>query len=298
MNVSENALLPDKKHAPANLGRVLILGLGKSGRIAARWCMGNLGSRVESLAIAAGARNDDAEEFARICTQAGADVAFDRTQVEGTYDLCIASPGISQFSDFYQSAQAASTEIISEVEFAWRESAADSRWVAITGTNGKTTTTALCAHLLQACGLNATAVGNIGDTCLEAVIAGKTDIYVAETSSYQLASTVRFAPNAAVMLNITPDHVKWHKSHEAYVAAKCKILANLATVPGAVAVLDAVNDEVRAQVKALRAKTDEERGFSYIPIGAAAGWMPTCAPYAEAPTQRFWKATNACWSLP
>ena len=62
--------------------------------------------------------------------------------------LCIASPGISQFSAFYEAAAAVSAEVISEVEFAWRESAADSRWVAVTGTNGKTTACALAAHVL------------------------------------------------------------------------------------------------------------------------------------------------------
>jgi UDP-N-acetylmuramoylalanine--D-glutamate ligase len=271
MAASSMDMLEDRKRAPIDLGDVLILGLGKSGRIAARYCLDLLGTRVRSVAIAAGARNDDAESFARTCTEAGALVAFDRTHIEGTYDLCIVSPGISQFSDFYRSAQAAAHEVVSEVEFAWRESRAESRWVAITGTNGKTTTTALCAHLLQACGMRATAVGNIGDTCLEAVIADATDVYVAETSSYQLASTVDFAPNVAVMLNITPDHIKWHKTHEAYVAAKCKVMANLGTVAGSVAVLDAVNDEVRQQVRALRGYSDEQRGFAYIPIGAQPG---------------------------
>ncbi|MFR3092082.1 MAG: Mur ligase family protein [Eggerthella lenta] len=112
--------------------------------------------------------------------------------------------------------------MISEVEFAWRESAADSRWVAVTGTNGKTTACALAAHVLAGAGLAAAAVGNIGDPCIEAVAAGRTDVYVAEVSSYQLASTARFAPNVAVLLNITPDHLHWHRSFEAYRDAKLR----------------------------------------------------------------------------
>ena len=199
-----------KKHAPASIGDVLVLGLGKSGSIAARYCLGLLGSRVASVTVYAGASNEKARVQAAEFSQAGAQVLFDTEEVRGSFDLCIVSPGISEFSDFYLAAKAASREIISEVEFAWRESAADSVWVAITGTNGKTTTTALCAHILNECGFGASAVGNIGDTCLEAVAQGETQVYVAEVSSYQLASTVLFAPDAAVLLNITPDHVKWH----------------------------------------------------------------------------------------
>ena len=178
------------------MGRVLIIGLGKSGRIAARYCLDLLGTRVQSVAIAAGSFNEEAAAFADLCRDKGATVLFDHTDIRETYDICIASPGISQFSDFYLSAQSASEEIMSEVEFAWRESRVDSKWkwIAVTGTNGKTTTTALCTHLLQTAGMRVEAVGNIGDTCLEAVSRGDTDVFVAETSSYQLASTIDFAP--------------------------------------------------------------------------------------------------------
>ena len=129
----------------------------------------------------------------------------------GPFDLCVASPGIPQFSTFYQAAAAVSAEVVSEVELAWRESAADSRWVAVTGTNGKTTVCALAAHVLAGAGLAAAAVGNIGEPCIGAVGAGRTRTYVAEVSSYQLASTSRFAPDAAVLLNVTPDHLAWHR---------------------------------------------------------------------------------------
>ncbi len=267
-------MLEGRKHAPARLGRVLVLGLGKSGRAAINYLLPLVGGRVEALAVAAGA-SDAATPEVRACVEGlrarGVAAEFDHERIEGSYDLCIASPGISQFSPFYESAAAASAEVVSEVEFAWRESAASSTWVAVTGTNGKTTTVSLIAHLLRCAGRNARAVGNIGDTCLEAVAAGDTDVYVAEVSSYQLASTSLFAPNVAVLLNITPDHLAWHKSHAAYVAAKLKILANLASVPGAVAVLDATNDTVRKTVRALRRQDPAQRGFSYVPLGTASG---------------------------
>lgn len=263
--------MSDRKHAPEKLGRVLVLGLGKSGRAAAGYLLDLLGSRVDALAIAAGPESDEARAWARDAEARGARVLFDHEVIEGAYDLCVASPGISQFSDFYQSAAAASAEIIGELELAWRESREDARWVAITGTNGKTTTTALAAHLLREAGYAARAVGNIGDTCIEAVASGEVSVYVAEASSYQLASTLAFAPDVAVVLNITPDHVKWHKTHENYAAAKWKVLSNLGSVEGGVAVLNAVNDEVRAKIRELKAMPREERGFSYVPVGTARG---------------------------
>ncbi len=94
------------------------------------------------------------------------------------------------------------------MEFAWRESPADSRWVAVTGTNGKTTTTSLITHILKCAGERVAAVGNIGNMCIEAQRRGRR---VCEASSFQLASCqAAFAPEVAVLLNITPDHLHWH----------------------------------------------------------------------------------------
>ena len=261
--------LADRKRARARLGRVLVLGLGVSGKAAAEYCLGLLGDRVDALAVAAGAPNDDSLAWAEAARAAGAVVLFDHEDIEGAYDLCIASPGISQFSPFYASAEAASAEVISEVEFAWRESAAASRWVAVTGTNGKTTTTALATHLLRVAGLDAVAVGNIGDPCIKAVAAARAEVYVVEVSSYQLASTRDFAPDVAVVLNITPDHLAWHRSHEHYAQAKWKVLANMGAVPGATAVLVACDEAVRARIREVRAAGGFP--FAYVPVGAAAG---------------------------
>ncbi len=269
--MTQSAFLEGRKCARARLGRVLVLGLGVSGKACVSYLLDLLGSRVDSLHIAAGAYSESNEAWLAHAVSRGATAAFDSEEFDEAYDLCIASPGISEFSDFYLNAKAASAEVVSEVEFAWRESAASSRWVAITGTNGKTTTTAMIEHILRKAGLAACAVGNIGDTCIEAVASGKVDVYVSEVSSYQLASTRRFAPDVAVVLNITPDHLSWHRSHEAYAAAKWKILDNLSTLPAACAILDATNDEVRAKVRELRRIPDESRGFDYVPVGTGAG---------------------------
>lgn len=270
MGTPDENIMEGTKHAPARLGRVLVLGLGKSGTVAARYCLQQLGSRVESVTVYAGTATQASTALGEELVQSGARVLFGVEGVQGAYDVCIASPGISQFGAFYRAAEEASREVVSEVEFAWRESAASSKWVAVTGTNGKTTTTALCAHLLRECGMNAAAVGNIGDTCLEAVAVGRTDVYVAEVSSYQLASTHAFAPEVAVLLNITPDHVAWHEGYDNYIAAKMKVLDNLTASRG-VAVLDATNDIVRDKVRELRMLASAERGFSYVPLGAKPG---------------------------
>jgi UDP-N-acetylmuramoylalanine--D-glutamate ligase len=134
-------------------------------------------------------------------------------------------------------ARAQSREVLSEVEFAFRRSV--SPWVAVTGTNGKTTVTALVTHLLTCGGLSARAVGNFGPPAIEAVSeAVPGEVLVAEVSSFQLAHTSEFHPRVAVLLNISPDHVDWHGSLELYAADKSKVFANLTSEDFAVIDVD------------------------------------------------------------
>ena len=269
MNAAETlhrsqALIPGKKHAPEHLGRVLVVGLGKSGKAAARYCASLLGGRVDALDVSAGKRNADAEAF--VASFAGQDIrfAFEWEAFEDRYDLCIVSPGISDLSDLYRNAAAASDEIVSELEFAWRESDADSVWVAITGTNGKTTTTSLIEHIALSAGLDAKAVGNIGEVALLSVWQAPAKVYVAEISSFQLATAPLFAPDVAVLLNVTPDHLYWHGTMERYIEAKARVLARLDAVSGpdgcgGIAVVDCTDptaarlaDECRAAMPDVR----------------------------------------------
>lgn len=270
------AVLKGRKHAPRQLGDVCMLGLGVSGRAVAEYLLAQPAGRVSSLTVFTGT-SGAADAAAQALAQAGARIV-ESEQVEGAFHLCIASPGIPESSAFYLSGQDASEELISEVELAWRESPVDALWVGITGTNGKTTTTALLEHLLDAAGFAAKACGNIGDACIHAVgadvLAGACPpsgrrVYVAEVSSYQLASIRRFTPDVGVFLGVTPDHLAWHGSMEAYADAKWNMLHNLEDA-GGVAVLDAVNDVSREQVRRLR-RAPEKSGFSYIPVGAKAG---------------------------
>lgn len=270
-----SAHIVDRKDAPEYLGRVLVLGLGKSGKAAIEYLQPLLGARVAALAVAAGSENPEAQAYVRSLAEGvvwafgddGVEKICEGTLDETAFDLCIASPGIAPSTPLYEQASKVSAEVIGELEFAWRESAKDSTWVAVTGTNGKTTTTALLAHLLEGTYEGVSAVGNIGDPALEAVAKGQTSMYVVEASSYQLASTRHFAPQVAIVLGITPDHLTWHGSFEAYAEAKFSLISALADKPGRVVILDATNDVVREKVKQLRQNDNQV----YIPLGAAAG---------------------------
>jgi UDP-N-acetylmuramoylalanine--D-glutamate ligase len=129
--------------------------------------------------------------------------------------------------------------LISEVELAYRVSAAP--WVAITGTNGKTTTTALVTYLLQEAGIPAEPAGNIGPAAVAVASAtGAAGVIVAEVSSFQLMLADSFHPRVAALLNITPDHIDYHGSMEAYAREKAKVFANQGV--GDTAVID-IDDE-------------------------------------------------------
>lgn len=278
-----DALMAGRRQAPQALGDVCVLGLGITGRAVLEYLMRQPKGRLASLTVFTGtgeahgaqASQSEQDAFLRKLEAAGASIV-DSAEVTGRFDLAVVSPGIPETSPFYASAKAASAELISEVELAWRESPADALWAGVTGTNGKTTTTALLTHLLNAGGFSAVACGNIGQACLDAVAAdvldgarecdcGRQRVYVAEVSSYQLASIVDFAPDAAIFLGVTPDHLAWHGSMEAYAAAKMRMLSTMERA-GGVAVLDAGNDLVREQIRRLR-KAPSQAGFSYIPLG-------------------------------
>lgn len=140
-------------------------------------------------------------------------------------DCIVCSPGIPPHAPVLAGAAERSIEVISDVEFGYR--LCRQPIAAITGTNGKTTTTALTAWILQSSGRKAVACGNIGYAFCDAVLDTDDDtILVAELSSYQLDRTSQFRARAAAYLNLTPDHLSWHGSLEAYHAAKAKIFAN------------------------------------------------------------------------
>ena len=203
---------------------LLVLGLGATGLALARWATVHLGGFVKSVTIYPGSKIKPCAQT-RSLEAMGATCVLGTEKVEGSYDVWVASPGISEFSVFFASGRAHASEIMGEPEFAFRLS--PERWIAVTGTNGKTTTTSLINHLLNESGLACRAVGNIGVAPITAIdTRAEGSWFAAELSSYQLATTSELHPRVSVLLNITPDHLAWHRTHEAYAAAKRRIFAN------------------------------------------------------------------------
>ncbi len=146
----------------------------------------------------------------------------------GRFDLAVVSPGIDPASPLARALAAASGEFLGEIEFAFRLGSAPV--VAITGTNGKTTTTSLVAAMLRAAGLRAIAAGNIGLAYSEVVRSGETyDWIVLELSSFQLETVSTFSPRIAVWLNFAPDHMDRYRTVEDYRAAKLRLFERLAS---------------------------------------------------------------------
>lgn len=141
------------------------------------------------------------------------------------FDMLILSPGVSPELPFIQEAASRGAEITGEIELAYRVSRGNI--VAITGTNGKTTTTTLVGEIFRASGRKTHVVGNIGVAAIaDAAAADEQDWLITEVSSFQLETTKYFKPQISAILNLTPDHLNRHHTMEAYGAAKAKIFAN------------------------------------------------------------------------
>lgn len=147
---------------------------------------------------------------------------------EKVYDcnLMVASPGVPADAPVLKNALKRKIKVISELEFA--ASFCKANIIAITGTNGKTTTTSLCAHLFNACGAKTYSAGNIGVAFSEIAADLKDDEYVSlEVSSFQLDLIDKFKPKVAMILNITPDHLnRYENKYENYIASKLRIYKN------------------------------------------------------------------------
>ena len=141
-------------------------------------------------------------------------------------DIVIKSPGIADTVSIIKKIKEKGIEIISEIEWAYRFKG-DSKVVAITGTNGKTTTTSLVYHICKTAGLECALVGNIGYSFAAEVADNPKPLYIAEISSFQLDDITTFKPDIAVLLNITEDHLdRYDHKMEKYIDSKFKIIEN------------------------------------------------------------------------
>jgi UDP-N-acetylmuramoylalanine--D-glutamate ligase len=202
--------------------RVTVAGLGVSGIPAARVLRG-LGAEVTVV-------NDGDDERAR--TQAaeleelGVTVRLgDGATLPEATGLVVTAPGWRPDKPLFQAAAAAGVEIWGDVELAWRlRGPGAAPWLAVTGTNGKTTTVRMLASILEAAGLRTAAVGNIGVSLLDVVTGGETyDVLAVELSSYQLHWAPSVRAHSAAVLNLAPDHLDWHGSMRAYTADKGRV---------------------------------------------------------------------------
>ncbi|KIP52413.1 UDP-N-acetylmuramoyl-L-alanine--D-glutamate ligase [Leucobacter komagatae] len=210
--------------------RVAVLGLGATGFSVADTLV-ELGSRVR---VVYGAQDADRERLLDVIGAERALAASDEEQLAelAAFDpeLIVISPGYPAHHPVNAWATERGTAIWGDIELGWRlrdktDSIAD--WICITGTNGKTTTTQLTAHMLVAGGLRAVPVGNIGTPLLDALRdpVGY-DAIVVELSSFQLERVQTVSPYASVCLNLADDHLDWHGGADGYRDAKAKVYEN------------------------------------------------------------------------
>src|SRR5450432_2515538 len=231
--------------------RVLVAGIRVSGRPAARVLA------AHGAVVTAVDSGDDAEHRAMADQVAGPGISVRLgaravRELPAQTSLVVTSPGWQPDAPLLVEAAAAGIEVIGDVELAWRlrpvlRDGSRQRWLAVTGTNGKTTTVRMLAAMLAAAGYRATAAGNVGTSAVEVVARDEPyDVVAVELSSFQLhwSSTIR--PDAAVVLNLAAHHLDWHGDFESYVADKARIYA-----PGTIAICNA--DDARSAALAASA---------------------------------------------
>lgn len=201
--------------------KVLILGLSKSGISAAKY-LNNHGADVFITEIKE-KKESDIQTIEEL-TDLGIQIEMgghSKEFIEDSY-LAVTSPGIPPHSEIFKKLHEANIPIISEIELAYQES--PKPFIAITGTNGKTTTTALTSHILSK-EYKAPACGNIGNPPCDLLDLpnDELDYFVCEMSSFQIATSNFFQAQIACWLNFTPDHIDWHEGLENYFEAKAKL---------------------------------------------------------------------------
>jgi UDP-N-acetylmuramoylalanine--D-glutamate ligase len=252
--------------------RVMVLGLGLSGRSAAAFCTAR-GARVVAADEKQGWKLEGLQHLEGMAHL----VLGPPFPDPADFDLVVPSPGVP--AERYRGR---ARRIWGDVELAFR--ALSVPIVAVTGTNGKSTTTELIASMLRAAGLRATAAGNIGTPALE-LVGQPLDVAVLEVSSFQLEAIDAFRAEVAVILNLTPDHLDRHGTFEAYAAAKARILAGQSADD--VAILNFDDDAVRALAPLTRARVVPFRTRGPLERGAWLDAGAVALRLGDAPPQRL-----------
>ncbi len=214
------SLIPAKEvRPPLPRGPFLVVGLARSGQAAARL----LAARGERVRAVDSGHPEGAEGLSAL----GVEVTLDTdglAQLEGTHTV-VKSPGVPREAAVIAAALERGIEVTGELELAWR--ALPNRFLAVTGTNGKTTTVELLGHVFRSAGEPVAVAGNVGVPVAGLVGEIEPDAtVVCEASSFQLEDTSLFSPEGAVFLNLAPDHLDRHGDLPAYLDAKLRIFAN------------------------------------------------------------------------
>ncbi|MCL2595874.1 MAG: Mur ligase family protein, partial [Promicromonosporaceae bacterium] len=207
---------PVEPRVPLVDARVLVLGLGVTGRAVAAALYGRVAS-VLTCAPSADADSPLPSDDAQVAS------------LLAKSDLVMVSPGFKPSEPLLVAAADAGIPVWSEAELAWRlrvdraNGEGPAPWLAITGTNGKTTTVEMLASILDAAGLSTRAVGNVGTPLIEAALDPRLDVLAVELSSFQLHFSHTLALKASAVLNLAEDHLDWHGTMEAYAQDKGRI---------------------------------------------------------------------------
>ncbi|KUI01372.1 UDP-N-acetylmuramoylalanine--D-glutamate ligase [Mycolicibacterium acapulense] len=208
--------------------RVLVTGAGLTGR--------SVSAVLEPTGVRLTICDDDPLALQRLITPARVVTTAEAQATIGEYALVITSPGFAPTAPVLAAAAQAGVPVWGDVELAWRLDRAgwfgpSRRWLVVTGTNGKTTTTSMLHAMLVAAGRNAVLCGNIGNPVID-VLAEPSDLLAVELSSFQLHWAPSLRPDAGVVLNVAEDHLDWHGSMAAYAGAKARVLDGRVAVVG------------------------------------------------------------------
>jgi UDP-N-acetylmuramoylalanine--D-glutamate ligase len=189
--------------------KLLILGAGVTGLACAKTLQG-LGAKI--------AFADDAVQSVD-----GFVIHNSQGVTSADYDAVIVSPGWKESHPLIQSAKSAGIPLLNEIDIAWSLKKSGQRWIALTGTNGKTTTVEMTAAALRKCGIKAVACGNVGHTVIESIFEDY-EVLVLELSSFQIHWLRDAEFDSVAILNIADDHVDWHGSFKEYARVKISLL--------------------------------------------------------------------------
>jgi UDP-N-acetylmuramoylalanine--D-glutamate ligase len=265
--------------SPDHLDRALVVGLGRSGLAAAEVLVA---SGVSVLVVDDRAQHPGADAARSL----GAEVVLDRPAAElvGGVDLVVPSPGVPERAPVLVQAAMSGVPVWSEPELGYRLH--PRRLLAVTGTNGKTSTVELLTAMLDAAGWDAVACGNIGTPFTTAAAAAGPDaVLVAELSSFQLRFAGHLRPEVGVLLNLAADHLDWHGDLDAYADAKGRLWEAQGAGDWAVANLDdpvtiALRDRLAPGGRAAFSASRVPEG---VGVGVGDGRLVAATPAAEGP---------------